>query len=112
MIMKKVLFTATGIFLSAIFTLLFLELCLHFFPVNEGLRAQKVNAENPIFRFKPNRTAIFSKNWNFDIINKVKINNIGFVNNQDYFNEPDIPLLSIIGDSYIEALMVPFKEKG
>ena len=110
MFYKKILFYAFGIFISTLFTLLLLEFVLHFFPVNEGLRSQAVNRNNPIFRFEPNRTAIYSKHWNFDIKNKIKVNNYGFVNNYDYNNNLQTPLLSIIGDSYVEALMVPFKQ--
>lgn len=107
--LKKCIFFLIGICLSIFFTLLLLEIFFRFLPVNEGLRAQAVNDTNPIFKFKPNRKALFSKNWNFDIINKVSVNNAGFVNNNDYVSELDTKLLSIIGDSYIEALMVPFE---
>ena len=99
-----------GISLSIVITLFFLEFCLSFFPVNEGLRAQAVNSKNPIFKFEPNRKAVFSKNWNFDIYNKVSVNNAGFVNNNDYDETLNTRLLSIVGDSYVEALMVPFNK--
>ncbi len=105
---KKLFFTLIGIITSVFVTLLFLELLLNFFPVNEGLRTQPVNSEQPIYRFEANREAVYSKHWNFDIRNKVKINNYGFVNNQDYKQASNLPLLSVIGDSYVEALMVPF----
>ena len=107
---KKILYTFLGILISICFTLLFLELVLNFFPVNEGLRSQAVNEKDPIFKFEANREAIFSKHWNFDIKNKVRVNNYGFVNNNDYYNTNKLPLLSIIGDSYVEALMVPFEK--
>ena len=62
MSLKKIFFTLSGIALSILFTLLFLEICLYFFPVNEGLRSQPVNEKNPIFRFEANREVIYSKN--------------------------------------------------
>ncbi len=105
---KKAFFIIIGVILSTILTLGFFETLLYYFPVNEGLRVQPVNEESPIFRFEPNREVQYSKHWNFDISNKVKINNDGFVNNADYLKNSKKPLLSIIGDSYVEALMVPF----
>ena len=110
MYFKKILYTFLGILISICITLLFLEIVLNFLPVNEGLRSQAVNEKDPIFKFEANREAIFSKHWNFDIKNKVRVNNYGFVNNNDYYNTNKLPLLSIIGDSYVEALMVPFEK--
>ena len=109
-LLKKYTFYFLGFFLSITFTLLLIEICLRFLPVNEGLRAQAVNQNSPIFKFEPHRKALYSKNWNFDIVNKVNVNNAGFVNNNDYKSELKSKLLSIIGDSYVEALMVPFED--
>ena len=78
-------------------------------PVSDGLMAEPVNAETPIFRFSPNRDVTWSRDWNFSIVNDLRVNNAGFVNNQDY-REDGQPLLAIVGDSYIEAAMVPFEE--
>src|SRR5262245_53576418 len=41
-------------------------------------------------------------------INRGHTNNAGFVNDQDYRRDDPLPLLAVIGDSYIEARMVPF----
>ena len=106
---KKIIFTLIGISLSSLFTLIIIDLILFLFPVNEGMRALSVNKQNPVFRFEPNRTSQYSKNWNFDIKNIVKSNNDGFVNDFDYDELSKKKLLSIVGDSYVEALMVPFK---
>ena len=110
MSLKNISFYLIGFLLSTIFTVLLIEIFFRFLPVNEGLRAQPVNYENPIFKFEANRTATFSKNWNFDIINEVKVNNAGFINNNHYDENLETRLLSVIGDSYVEALMVPFDE--
>ena len=40
----------------------------------------------------------------------MKINNFGFVSDFDYDPEAEGPLLAVIGDSYVEAFMVPFRE--
>ncbi len=108
--MRKIIFSIIGIFFSSLLTLLVIEIILRFFPVNEGLRAISVNSNSPVFKFQSNRVAQYSKNWNFDIKNKVSVNNDGFINNLNYDNKSDSLLLSLIGDSYIEALMVPFKQ--
>lgn len=41
------------------------------------------------------------------MVTKNRTNNWGYVNNQNYEVESELPLLSVIGDSYVEALMVP-----
>jgi hypothetical protein len=53
---------------------------------------------------------VWSRGWNFPITNEVRVNNDGFVNDQDYVTEGSRPLLAVVGDSYIEAAMVPFNE--
>lgn len=53
---------------------------------------------------------MWSDEWNFVIHNTGHINNAGFVNDQDYDANDTRPLLAVIGDSFIEAVMVPYKE--
>jgi hypothetical protein len=86
---------------------LFLELVLQFLPVRSGLNVQPVSAAQPVFRFEPGRTATFSKNWDLALANEIRTNNAGFVNLQDYDAAARTPLLAVVGDSYIEAAMVP-----
>jgi hypothetical protein len=86
------------------------EAVLRLLPVRTGLRTLPINAANPIRRFPPNRSFTFSRDWNFSLINKGRTNNFGFVNDQDYDSTAHTPLLAVIGDSYIEAPMVPFPE--
>lgn len=107
---RLILLAVTTVVISVMGMLILAEVILQFLPVNQGLRAQAVDAESPVFRFEANRTAIWSEGWNFEIVNRVHVNNDGFVNNQDYEPDAMTPLLAIIGDSYIEAGMVPFAE--
>lgn len=107
---RQALLALTAILISIVGTLVVAEVVLRFLPVNEGLRAQPVDAVNPVFRFEPNRTAIWSEGWNLESVNRVHVNNDGFVNDQDYDPAASTPLLAIVGDSYIEAGMVPFSE--
>ncbi len=86
------------------------EVASRFLPVDSGLWAQPVNEANPVFHFHPNRDYLFSRDWNFAIANRGRVNNAGFVNDQDYAREGPRPLLAVIGDSYVEAAMVPFAE--
>lgn len=86
------------------------EAILRTLPVSGALRTTAVNARNPVIRFEPGREITWSRDWNFSLVNQVKFNNYGFVSDLDYDPEATSPLLAVIGDSYVEALMVPFRE--
>ncbi len=90
--------------------LVLLEVMLHILPVHEGTHRLPVNEKQPIVRFEPNRRFVWSQGWNFSIVNQVNVNNFGFVNDIDYQIEATDPLLAFIGDSFVEALMVPFNQ--
>lgn len=96
--------------IGVLLPLVLLEIVLRFLPVNEGLRTQPVDANNPVPRFQPDRTSIFSRGWNFSIVNTVRTNNAGFVNDQDYVTDDPRPLIALVGDSYVEAVMVPYAQ--
>jgi hypothetical protein len=87
--------------------LLAAEIVLRFMPVSSGLRSQPVNAENPVFHFEANRTSVYSAGWDMRHATRVHVNNAGFVNDADYDASQTTPLMAIIGDSYVEALIVP-----
>jgi len=86
------------------------EIVLHFLPVSSGLRAVTVTSDEPVFHFAPNRDFLHSTGWDMHNINRGRINNAGFVNNQDYRRDDPSPVLAVVGDSYIEARMVPFAD--
>ena len=83
------------------------ELVLRFLPVATGMRTVAVSASSPVFHFTPNRNFQFSRDWEMIMVNRGHINNAGFVNDQDYRKDDRTPLLAVVGDSYIEAVMVP-----
>jgi hypothetical protein len=85
-----------------------MELVLHLFPVSSSTGAMEVNDRNPILRYQPNQPYVFSKGWQFEIVNTGRINNYGFVNDQDYVKHDDDGPVVVIGDSYVEAMMVPY----
>jgi hypothetical protein len=107
---KTLLFSTITVILSVAVCLVFLEIGLRFLPVSFGIRTHAITAENPIFHFQPNSTIVFSRGWDFKMLNIRRVNNAGYVNDQDYSNEDVRPLLAVIGDSYVEAAMVPYPE--
>lgn len=107
---RRVLYALIGMVLSVFILILLAELVCRMLPVNQGLRTQPVNEADPVYRFEANRTSTWSRGWDFSITNRVHVNNAGFVNDQDYSREGARPLLAVVGDSYIEAGMVPYRE--
>jgi hypothetical protein len=91
-------------------TIAVIEIILRFLPVNNNIHFMGVNNTNPIVRLHPNKDFTYSKGWNFSIINHGHINNYGFVNNKDYVRNYNGNLIAVIGDSYVEALMVPYEQ--
>lgn len=91
---------------------LLIEAVLRFLPVNETMRAMPVNEADPVLRYVPNRTTLWSQGPRFCITDTVHANNYGFINDQDYDPKGSGPLVAVVGDSYVEALMVPFARTG
>lgn len=58
--------------------------------------------------YLPHEKGVWSRDWNFSIVNKLVTNNLGFVNPQDY-GKTDKPVLAVIGDSFVEAAMTPYQ---
>lgn len=107
---KSAVFRALKLFGSVFLAFLIAEVVIRFFPVDSGLYVEPVNEQQPVVRFTPNSEFTYSKDWDFRDLNRGRINNFGFVNDQDYEPTETSPLAAIIGDSYIEAAMVPFGE--
>ena len=99
-----------AVLIGALFPLAFLEAIARLLPVHGGTHALPVNETNSVRRFQPDREFVWSRDWNFSIVNHVKINNFGFVSDVDYDPERRSPLFAVVGDSYVEAFMVPFRE--
>ena len=95
---------------SVLAVLLVLEIVLRFLPVNSGLRTEPVDAEHPILHFTPDRDVTWSRFPDFSMRNQAHVNNYGFVSGQDYDPADPRPLVAVIGDSYVEAAMVPWGE--
>ena len=83
------------------------EAGLRFLPVYRGLQTENVLGDQPYFRFKAQRDFTYSIGWRLLNPTDGRTNNVGFVNDQDYDAKGQGPLLAVVGDSYVEALMVP-----
>src|SRR5947209_7799353 len=94
---------------SLVVCLLAAEIVLRLLPVSTGLRSMPVTAADPVLHFTPNRPFTNSLGWNMHNVVHGRVNNAGFVNDQDYVRDGP-PLLAVIGDSFIEAQMVPYAE--
>ncbi len=105
--MRDKLYAAISILIGITLALAIGEAVCRFLPVNDGLKAMPVNASAPVFHFTPNRNVTWSRDWNFSIVNRIHVNNAGYVNDQNYDARDPRPLLAVVGDSYVEAAMVP-----
>jgi hypothetical protein len=105
MAIRGFFFRCAAVLIGIVISLVGGEIALRFFPVSEGTHQQPVNQDDPILRFERNRSFILSKGWNFSIVAHKHANNEGFFNDFDYAKSTDqqMPLLAIIGDSYVEA---------
>lgn len=109
-LLRKILFALVAIAIGIGAPLVLAEIVLRFLPVSTGLGSRPVNEASPVFRFLPDRDYVWSKGWNFSIVNRGHVNNAGFVNDRDYEAGETMPLLAVIGDSYVEATMVPYPD--
>jgi hypothetical protein len=107
---RSILFSLIAVLCGTALPILFMEIALRFFPVMSATGTMAVNETNPIVRFTPNQPFTFSKGWRFALVNSGRINNYGFVNVQDYTRHDERGPLVIIGDSYVEAKMVPYQQ--
>jgi hypothetical protein len=107
---KEWLLGSLTVVLTVAACLVVAEVVLRFLPVASGMRTLAVNAQNPVFHSTPNRDFTFSTGWNMELAHRGHINNAGFVNDQDYDKDGSRPLLAVVGDSMIEAAMVPYRE--
>lgn len=106
---RRIGFSLIAAFCGIAVTFLVLEITLRFLPVSSSTRTMAVDDSNPLIRYIPNQAFTFSKGWDFAIVNSGRINNYGFVNDQDYTKNDDRPLI-VIGDSFVEAMMVPYQQ--
>jgi hypothetical protein len=107
---RNTVFAIIAVLLGLLVPLGVAEIALRFLPVSEGLRAAPVNEADPVFHFSPDRELTWSQGWRFNLVNRVRINHAGYANNQIYAIDDPRPLLAVVGDSYVEAAMIPYAE--
>lgn len=83
---------------------------LRFLPVFQGIFLQPVDAAHPVARMEPNRDFTYSARPSMTRPTRKHVNNDGFISDIDYDLGAATPLLAVIGDSFVEALMVPHDE--
>lgn len=84
-----------------------LEIIFQILPVTTGLGYQKIAQADPVLR-----TSVpfvkHSSDWKFHQVQTRKVNNYGFPDDLDY--QPNSHPIAIIGDSYIQSLMLPYTD--
>ena len=108
--MKQIAFRIIAVVLGLALPILVAEALLRLLPVATGVFAEPVNAGAPVFHFTPERDFLWSRDWNFSIVNRGRTNNAGFVNDRTYTTQDRRPLVGVVGDSYVEALMVSYSQ--
>jgi hypothetical protein len=107
---REFLLAAVTVLGTLLVTAAIAEVVLRFLPVATGFGTVQVTADSPVFHFTPYRDWVYSRDWDLALANRGRVNNAGFINDQDYSKNGDTPLLAVIGDSYIEAPIVQYPE--
>lgn len=108
--LKQIYSAALKAGLALIVLLVCLEGVMRLLPVHGGTHLAPVQANDPVLHYAPNRAFTWSAGPTFHMVNKVGVNNFGFVSNQDYTETADSPLMAVIGDSYIEAFQLKWND--
>jgi hypothetical protein len=85
-----------------------LELALQPLPVHRGIAFQAVDESNPVIRGVPGHKWVHSVGWTLFNPQQGRINNLGFNDPQTFEAGP--PVMAVLGDSYVEAMAVPYPE--
>ena len=95
-------------FLTVLFVF---EVAFRILPVNLGI--EKMLSPEPdarFYRHRINEDFYWSSGWNFESVVSKHSNNFGFLSDHDYAITDKRKLISVIGDSYIEAMQVKNKD--
>jgi hypothetical protein len=108
--LRAFLLNLITVFASIAFTLLVIEGMLRLLPVARAPPVEPPSADNPIQRYAPNQPFTWSLGWNFFHVVRGRSNAQGFLADYDYDRAAATPLVAVVGDSFVEALRVPFAE--
>jgi len=103
---KHFIFKVFTIIFGFVFAFALLEVAFRILPVSTPTYSNPVNSENPMANFKPNNDVVTSIGWTFEYVSHKHINNYGFFSDSDYEKKSGLPLMAVIGDSYVEAKQV------
>ncbi len=96
-----------GLVLGAVGCLLVLEIALRFLPVYSGIRMTSGGGEQAFMHKLPHQPYVYSYGWNLANANRGMVNALGFTNSPDSMAPGGV---IVVGDSYIEALMLDFPD--
>jgi len=86
--------------------LILLEIVFRLLPVSSPPPLMPVSAEHPVVQYEAGRDFRFSTDWDFAINTHKHSNNSGYINQVDYDDSLNSPLLMVVGDSFVEANQV------
>jgi hypothetical protein len=107
---RELVFACVASLIGLALVLTLAEVVFRFLPVMSAMRPGPVTASSPIYHYSPDRPFVFSRDWDLTMVNRGRVNNAGFINDQDYRRDDPQPLLAIVGDSFVEAFMVPYAD--
>lgn len=93
---------------SVLVTVGVLELVLRALPVAWAPPVHVPTGADPILRYQASTPFTWSIGWDFDRVIHDRTNAEGFVADYDYDPAATTPLVAVVGDSFIEAMQVPF----
>lgn len=104
---RRGLLAVSALILGIVGTVLCLEIVLRFLPIMEGAYVAPVNAADPVMHYEPNSEYVWSLGPTLAFPVKGRTNNLGWINGEDYDSVATTPLLAVVGDSFVESIMVP-----
>ena len=96
--------------IGATLILVILELVFRTLPVSEPANRVFPSRDDPVVRYRPNEKRIYSAAWDFFIVNEVRTNNAGWVSDIDYVRDAGTPLVSFVGDSFVQGDHLPWQD--
>lgn len=106
---REALFKIIAVALGVLVPLVAIEMGFRLLPTMRGLWRVSIDASQTVAHYRPSQPMVWSVGASLEHPNRGRINNFGFVNDQDYAIVGDArPLLAVIGDSFVEATLVPY----
>ena len=85
-----------------------LEVIFRILPTSDSFNTKPVNTNSPILRFEENKDKTKQIGFNFKHVTVKHVNNYGFASDKNFQNKElqTKPVITVIGDSYVEAMQV------